>query len=158
VASALEALHGVPDDLLHGGDLKPQRNELLGAYLLSHQPRLGVLREPGKATQHKAQAHTQSQRPLNFSLIFLVKKNMWFRVLGHFVVGVELGDFGREVAPVTDGLDAHVPPRRRWVLEHQDMRHGNVFHVHWPMKKSAYPSVQPARWEKLIIMSKEEQY
>ena len=51
MASALEALHGVPDDLLHGGDLKPQRNELLGPHLLSHQPRLGVLREPaGKAT------------------------------------------------------------------------------------------------------------
>jgi len=51
VASALEALHGIPDDLLHGSDLKPQRDELLGAYLLSHQPRLGVLREPaGKAT------------------------------------------------------------------------------------------------------------
>lgn len=55
----------------------------------------------------------------------------FFRALGQVVVGVELGDFGREVAPVTDGLDAHVPPRRRWVLEHQDMRIGNVFHMHW---------------------------
>jgi len=59
------------------------------------------------------------------------ENNVWFCVLGHFVVGVELGDLDREVAPVTDGLDAHMPPRRRWVLEHHDMRHGNVFHVYW---------------------------
>jgi hypothetical protein len=30
--------------------------------------------------------------------------------LVHFVAGVELGEFGREVTQVTDGLGADVPP------------------------------------------------
>ena len=55
-------------------------------------------------------------------------------LLGHFVAGIELGDFGGEVAPVRDGLDAEVPPGRRWVLEHQDMSHGDVFHMDCPHK------------------------
>lgn len=58
MASALEALDGIPDDLLHGGDLKPQRDELLGPHLLSHQPRLGVLGEPATEQHHKPQACT----------------------------------------------------------------------------------------------------
>lgn len=54
------------------------------------------------------------------------------RLLGHLVLRVQLGDLGREVAPVGDGLGADVPPGRCRALEHQDMRHGDVFHVHWP--------------------------
>jgi hypothetical protein len=55
--------------------------------------------------------------------------------LWHFVLGVELGDSGSEIAPVSNGLHAEVPPGCRWVLVQQNMGKSNVFHMDWPHVK-----------------------
>jgi hypothetical protein len=47
---------------------------------------------------------------VNYLLIQCSACSLRGRLLWDLVAGVELGDFGREIAPVTDGIHAEVPP------------------------------------------------
>jgi hypothetical protein len=87
-----------------------------------------ALTSPGCVSLGNLHTHKPSKGSSAHSFPSLLKCSY---LLGHFVVGVELGYFGGEVTPVTDGLDAGVPAGRCWVLEQHDVRQRHVFHMDW---------------------------